>query len=40
MNIEAILKYFPSITEEQKKQYGMLFFCLYAKLMMRCIRGS
>lgn len=24
MNIEAILKYFPSLTEEQKKQYGML----------------
>lgn len=24
MNIEAILKYFPSLTEEQIKQYGML----------------
>ena len=24
MNIEAIQKYFPSLTEEQKKQYGML----------------
>lgn len=24
MNIEAILKYFPSLTEEQKKQHGML----------------